>query len=293
MLETSIKFIKCIKCNGKLDVDIYKNNSEIDEGVLKCEKCQLVFPIIDKIPIMFIDFQKYLLEHKILSGKLYRLASTQQMKNFLKSSLNNLDWNKSDKTLLEERWSKIYKNNKNSKFYKLIKSHIESIPKSKLVLEYGCSIGIITTHSSKSNEMVFGIDKSFSAIQIARQNKKNNIDYIVSDFKYNPFLNTKFDLIVALNVLELMDPEILLKQISKQILLGHVIISDPYDFERGKNSVKNPMNEILLRKKLKNLKFKITSNTKIPSNIQWNLKLYNRASLNYKVDIVIAKKENV
>ena len=293
MLENSIRFIKCIKCNGKLDVDIYKNSSEIDEGVLKCKKCQLVFPVIDKIPIMFMDFQKYLSEHKILSGKLYRLSSTQQMKDFLKSSLNNLDWDKSDKTLLEERWSKIYENNKNSRFYKLIKSHIESIPKSKFVLEYGCSIGIITTHSSKSNEMVFGIDKSFNAIQIAKQNKKNNIDYVVSDFKYNPFLNTKFDLIIALNVLELMEPEILLKQISKQISLGYVIISDPYDFERGNNSVKNPMNEILLRKKLKNLKFKITSKTKIPSNIQWNLKLYDRASLNYKVDIIIAKKDNV
>jgi len=290
MLESSIRFIKCIKCNGKLDVDIYKNSSEIDEGVLKCKKCQLLFPIIDKIPIMFIDFQKYLSEHKILSGKLYRLTSTQQMKDFLKSSLNNLNWNKSDKTLLEERWSKIYENNKNSKFYKLIKSHIESIPKSKLVLEYGCSIGIITTHSSKSNEIVFGIDKSFSAIQIARKNKKNNIDYVVSDFKYNPFLNTKFNLIIALNVLELMEPEILLKQISKQISLGHVIISDPYDFERGENSVKNPMNEVLLREKLKKFKFKITSKTKIPSNVQWNLKLYDRASLNYKVDIIIAKK---
>ena len=293
MLETSIEFIKCIKCNGELDVESYKRNIEINEGVLKCKKCQLVFPIIDKIPIMFIDFQKFLSEHKMLSGKLYRLALTKQMKDFLKISLNNLNWNKIDKTSLEERWSKIYENNKNTKFYKLIKSHIESIPKSKLVLEYGCSIGIITTHSSKLNETVFGIDKSFSAIQIAKKNKKNNVEYVVSDFKYNPFLNTKFNLIIALNVLELMEPDILLKQISKQISSGYVIISDPYDFERGGNSVKNPMNEIVLRKKLKNLKFKITSKTKTPSNIQWNLKLYDRASLNYKVDVVISKKEKV
>ena len=57
MLETSIKFIKCVKCNGKLEVNVYKNNIEIDEGVLKCKKCKLQFPIIDKTPIMFIDFQ--------------------------------------------------------------------------------------------------------------------------------------------------------------------------------------------------------------------------------------------
>ena len=83
MLETSIKFIKCVKCNGKLEVNVYKNNIEIDEGVLKCKKCKLQFPIIDKTPIMFIDFQKYLSEHRKLSGKLYRLATTQQMKDFL------------------------------------------------------------------------------------------------------------------------------------------------------------------------------------------------------------------
>ena len=293
MLESTLKFIRCLKCNSNLNVEIYKDSNEIDEGILKCEKCQLKFPIIDKIPIMFIDFKKYISEHKILSGKLYKLASSDEIKKFLKLSLNNLIWNKIDKTEIEERWSQIYNINKNNEFYKIIKLYLASIPKSKLVLEYGCSIGIITTHSSKSNERVFGIDKSFSAIQIAKKNKKNNVEYVVSDFKYNPFLNTKFNLIIALNVLELMEPDILLKQISKQISSGYVIISDPYDFERGGNSVKNPMNEIVLRKKLKNLKFKITSKTKTPSNIQWNLKLYDRASLNYKVDVVIAKKEKV
>jgi len=172
VLETSIEFIKCIKCNGELDVESYKRNIEINEGVLKCKKCQLVFPIIDKIPIMFIDFQKYLSEHKMLSGKLYRLSLTKQMKDFLKNSLNNLNWNKIDKTSLEERWSKIYENNKNTKFYKLIKSHIESIPKSKLILEYGCSIGIITTHSSKSNEKFLGLINLLVQFKLQEKIKK-------------------------------------------------------------------------------------------------------------------------
>ena len=290
MLESTLKFIRCLKCNSNLNVEIYKDSNEIDEGILKCEKCQLKFPIIDKTPIMFIDFQKYLSEHRKLSGNLYRLATTQQMKDFLKSSLNNLDWNESDKTLLEERWSKIYENSKNSKFYKLIKSHIESIPKSKLVLEYGCSIGITTKHISNSSEMVFGIDKSFNAIHLAKKNQKNNLDYIVSDFASTPFKNKKFDLIIGLNILELMEPNILLKQISKQISSGYIMITDPYDYERGINSVKHPINELLLRKNLRELKFKINKETEKPSFIPWNLKLYDRASLNYKVDIVIAKK---
>ena len=290
MLESTLKFIRCLKCNSNLNVEIYKDSNEIDEGILKCEKCQLKFPIIDKIPIMFIDFKKYISEHKILSGKLYKLASSNEIKNFLKLSLNNVIWNKIDKTEIEERWAQIYNTNKNNEFYKIIKSYLGTIPKSKLVLEYGCSIGITTKHISDSSEMVFGVDKSFNAIQIAKKNKKSNADYFVSDFTATPFTNRKFDLIIALNVLELMEPNILLKQISKQISSGNIVISDPYDYERGINSVKDPINEYTLRKNLKKLKFKISTKTKESSFIPWNLKLHDRASLNYKVDIVIAKK---
>ena len=290
MLESTLKFIRCPKCNSNLNIEIYKNSNEIDEGILKCEKCQSEFPIIDKIPIMFIDFKKYISEHKILSGKLYKLASSNEIKKFLKLSWNNLIWNKIDKTEIEERWAQIYNINKNNEFYKIIKSYLVLIPKSKLVLEYGCSIGITTKHISDSSEMVFGIDKSFNAIHLAKKNQKNNLDYIVSDFVSTPFKNKKFDLIIGLNILELMEPNILLKQISNQMSAGYIMITDPYDYERGINSVKHPINELVLRKNLRELKFKINKETEKPSFIPWNLKLYDRATLNYKVDIVIAKK---
>ena len=61
------------------------------------------------------------------------------------------------------------KNNKKNKFYKTIEKYLEVIPKSKLVLEYGCSIGITTKYISDSSEMVFGIDKSFNAIHLLFQ----------------------------------------------------------------------------------------------------------------------------
>ena len=69
-----------------------------------------------------------------------------------------------------------------------------------------------------------------------------------------------------------------------------MIITDPYDNDRGKNSVKRPVDEASLRQNLKNLKFKITPSTKRPSNISWNLKLNPRNTINYKVDLVVAKK---
>jgi len=96
--------------------------------------------------------------------------------------------------------------------------------------------------------------------------------------------------VLELNILELVEPIELLKHISKQISTGDLVISDPYDFDRDVNSVKNPLDALTLRTTLKNYGFKISSKTKKPSYISWNLKLNPRAILNYKVDLIIGKK---
>ena len=91
-------------------------------------------------------------------------------------------------------------------------------------------------------------------------------------------------------MLEIVEPSFLLKIISNQISNGFIFLSDPYDYERGKNSVKNPLNENQIREILCRNKFQITKSTKKPSKINWNLKINDRTQLNYKVDIIIAKK---
>jgi hypothetical protein len=143
---------------------------------------------------------------------------------------------------------------------------------------------------ANSSQIVFGVDRSFSAIKIATRESKENLDYFVADSLSSIFGETKFDLIVALNLLELIEPVDFLKQISNQIQRGYLIISDPYDNDRGKNSVKTPLDEDTLRQNLKNLKFKTIFGTDNPSKITWNLKLNPRTTLNYKVDLVVAEK---
>ncbi|MGI9567004.1 MAG: class I SAM-dependent methyltransferase [Nitrosopumilus sp.] len=239
---------------------------------------------------MWNDFSRYISSRKILSGSLYRIADTGKMKSFLKSSLSETKFLSDDRSLLEERWSKIYQNNQNSKFYSTIKNTIDPIVKSGVVLEYGCSIGILTSYLSNHHDVVFGIDRSFSALMHAKKTPKDNLDYVVADFLSPVFGKLNFDLIVALNILELVEPSNLLKQVSNQISSGTFVISDPYDYEKGKNSVKNPIDELTLRKNLRELGFKISLGTKNPSYIKWNLKLYPRATLNYEVDLVVGKK---
>ncbi len=289
MKEFSLDYLRCIKCGSKLELDVFKQQREIEEGILECKKCNSLYPVIEKIPILWDDFTNYISNRRMLGGKLVNSVSNP-MKKFLKNSLTKNIKNLEDRTNLEDRWTDIYQNSSRSKFYSVIKNELRKLPNSKLVLEYGCSIGKMSSFIANSSQTVFGVDRSFSAIKIATRESKENLDYFVADSLTPIFGNTKFDLVVALNLLELIEPIDFLKQISAQIQSGYLIISDPYDNDRGKNSVKKPLNEITLRQNLKNLKFRITSGTNNPSKISWNLKLNPRTTLNYKVDLVIAKK---
>ncbi len=290
MLESSLEYFRCVRCSSKLELNIFKESKEIIEGILECKKCHEQFPIIDKIPILWDDFSLYLSSRKKLGGKLYQLIENQNLKKFCKSSLSKTNKKNDDRTELEERWTRIYQNSKSSKFYSEIKKDIGSLKKSDLALEYGCSIGIMTSFLAESHCMVFGIDRSFSALRIAKKSYKNNLDYFVADSLSPIFGKLQFDLILGLNVLELIEPLELLKHMSKQISSGYLVLTDPYDFERGSNSVKKPLDEFTLRTTLKKFSFKIKKKTKKPSFIPWNLKLNPRANLNYKVDLIIGKK---
>lgn len=287
MIPSSLEFLRCVRCGAKLELDVFESDKEIVEGMMQCKKCKLEFPIIQKIPILWDDFSKYLSSRRILGGKLYKLTSSTKLKSFIKKSLNAKD---NDRSYLEEKWARIYQNSKTSKFYDTIKKNLDALPSSKLVLEHGCSIGLVTSHLANSCDLVIGVDRSFSAIQIAKKQLKSNLDYFVADSLSPVFGKLQFDLILALNVLEIIEPKVLLKSISKQISKGYFVISDPYDFDRGSNSVKNPLDASSLRMNLNSLGFKILHSTKNPSNIPWNLKLNPRATLNYKVDLVIGQK---
>ncbi len=290
MLESSLHFLRCVGCGSKLEIDAFMADKEIEEGILECKNCNLLFPIVEKIPIMWNDFPIYLASRRSLGGMLYGLAKTSKLKNFIKSSLSKTVHVHDDRTMLEERWSNIYQNSKTSKFYSVLKNNLDSVEKSRLVVEYGCSIGTVTSFLAEFHNTVFGIDRSFAALRQAKQLHKNNVDYFVSDILSPLFGSSKFDLVLALNILELVEPVELLNHVSKQISSGYFVIADPYDFDRGENSVKKPLDEKTLRTNLKNLGFEILSKTENPSHIPWTLHLNYRATLHYEVDLVIAKK---
>ena len=290
MLESTYAILRCASCGSKLDLETLESTNEIDEGILTCVKCNMQFPIIEKIPIMWNDFSSYLSERKTLSGYFYKTIKNKKLKNYLKSLLSDIIFTKDDRHVVEERWSKIYQNSKNSRFYSEMKKHLNAVPKSEWVLEHGCSVGLLASYLSKKHRHVLGVDRSFSALKIAKKSSKDNLDFVLSDSLSGTLGQFHFNLVLGINVLELIEPSKFLKLVSKQISSGYLFISDPYDFERGSNSVKMPLNEKTLRTQIENLGFKISANTIESSFISWILKINSRTTLNYKVDLVIAKK---
>ena len=286
MLETTVNFLSCLQCNSKLDVDVSSKDDEIVEGFLVCKNCTLKFPVIDKIPIIWNDFTKFLFKRRQLGEELYFLSKSEAMKQFVKSSMKSTS---SERSQIEKHWTGIYQNSTNSKFYQTLKKFLSTID-SKISLEYGCSIGTVSSFLGRQSENAFGIDRSFYAIQIAKRKKLPNVDYVVSDALFPIFGRQKFDLIVGLNILELINPPDLILHVAKQIESGHFVLTDPYDFERGTNSVETRFDSDSLREFLLESGFQINKKTKQPAFIPWNLEINKRTTLNYQVDLIDAIK---
>ena len=293
MNRNNSQFIFCVKCKGKLSLEILdERESVIKEGFFSCSKCNSKYPIISKIPILVEDLTQFFTNRPFLGKWLIKSSLTNTMKKFIKKNIPIIPKSEFDLSANEAFWTEIYRNNKRSIFYKNIKSQLSKLPPKNFVVEYGSSIGTISNTLTLKHKQIFGIDKSFFALVEANKKSPKNCTYILSDVIKHPFGKKKFDLIVALNLFDIVEPSLLIKTISKQISNGLIFLSDPYDYNRGKNSVKKPLDENQIRETLRQNGFEITKNTKKPTKINWNIKFNERISINYKVDIIIARKSS-
>ncbi len=282
--------MRCVKCFGKINLEIFIERDEICEGFLICTRCKEKYPIIDNVPIIMNSFVNYMQVRPSLGGKLLSLSKSKTMKEYIKIVLSKIKKSNNDLSTIEHRWMTIYQKNRSSNYNSQIIKKIFKLSNTKFVLEHGSSIGTISKLLTTKHENVFGIDTSYYALNIAKKEFQENVDFFVSDSLCHPFGKKKFDIVLALNMLELVEPTELLKTMLKQVKHGYIVISDPYDYDRGKNSVRVPLYEHDIRKKINDLGMSIVCNTKTPSSLSWNLKINSRTSLNYKVDLIFAKK---
>jgi uncharacterized protein YbaR (Trm112 family) len=291
LLDFTTEYLRCINCKSDLSIESLISCEEIKEGFLNCVKCDHSYPVISSIPFMLDDFSLYLSIRMALGGQLMLMAKSPKMKSFVKNALVKIINASKDTSDLERNWTGIYKRSMGSKFYTYVKDSIQKLSRCDLVLEHGCSIGSVARESAKRSYRVFGIDKSFYGILEAKKRQSKNSDFMVADSLNPPFGNQKFDLVIALNLLDIVEPSELLEVVSHQTR-RFLVLSDPYDFEREKNSVKSKTSPEELRSHLRNAGFKLIQRTVHPSFIPWKLNVNSRLSLNYKVDLIVAQKNN-
>lgn len=121
------------------------------------------------------------------------------------------------------------------KFYHAIK-HINKkhdqntyqVIKDKIVLEVGCSQGIMAKLYSKNCKSFIGCDISNKAIEVAENLNLPNCKFICCDAHVLPFDDDSFEIVIVNSLLHHLDLEVGLKEISRVLKSqGKLIIREP------------------------------------------------------------------
>lgn len=321
VLKTQLtRHLACVKHYGgnrNLSIDSLEptNGYECSEGFLKCEDCNQLYPVIDGVPLLLEDVAEYISSRPTLLGKWILSSKTSAMKEYLKEISSSLTrMNKSqgndtyeiDGSLYESyKWAQFsfdcndrfltllkHKMNPNDIYNKVVHSTATNLDGA--ALDLGCSSGYATFQLAKKFAYVIGVDLSFSFISEARRrmvlSRLGNLDFVVADCLMPPFLPNKFDLVIALNIVELVDAEQLLDSIHSLLKHdGEVAFSSSYDYNRSR--LGNRVNSQSFRRLLQRSGFRVASKyAKNESFIPWTLKISERIYLFYFVDYLRARK---
>jgi uncharacterized protein YbaR (Trm112 family)/SAM-dependent methyltransferase len=199
MKKRLLDILICPSCSGGLDLEIFLEKDEIEEGLLTCRNCRNRYPVVGAIPRMLPPsmINKSLADYftkKYGNGVLRKGNSastkTQKVKERTSKSFG-FQWN-----VFSEMYREYEKN-----FLDYIHPLKPSFFRNKLVLDAGCGFGRHTYYAAKYGSEVVGFDLS-DAVDAAHGNcKRFKKAHIVQGDIYNLPFRKRFDFIMSIGVL--------------------------------------------------------------------------------------------
>jgi len=298
-------------CGSNIEIECSRNSyDDCIEGFLHCKDCRALYPVLDGVAIIVDDFAGYASERPKILGRWLVGSKSTAMKEFLKESarcIKTTSENRyeeggvwflpylamhSSRSKVDKHFAKITKQDFRSFYRNVTELIAHRFAGERVCLEMGCAVGTITKELAEKIDFVFGVDQSFSFIKEARKRSRvSNAEFLVANSLRLPFATSKFNLIVSLNMIDLVDPDKLIANIRSLLATGgNVVLTDPYDFRDDKGNPRTLYNGKSLRKLLRNTGFSVDPSTSHESFIPWILRINNRAYIVYFTDLIIAKK---
>ena len=314
MKNSIVEQLVCVTkgCNSKLEIEsIVDKHDDCVEGFLDCHKCKAAYPILDGVAVIVNDLVTYASQRPKILGRWLVESKSRRMKDFLKETAKHVRTSSEDryetggawfapylsmhspKSKVDKHFAKIVNQNFDEFYRNIAELILHKIPSKGLCLDIGCAIGTTAKRLAKQFDFVFGVDQSFSFIKEARKrNNAKNTEFLVANSLELP-LEKQFDLVVSLNLIDLVDPRKLLRNIHSLLAnRGHMVLADPYDFRDEKGNPRLLYDAKTLRKMLTDIGFTIDRSTSAESFIPWMLRIHNRAYLVYFDDLIIASKSS-
>lgn len=287
MLRLDLDVLRCPRCSSGMDCDVLAGDGVVREGILLCRSCGLRCPVVSGIPVLWDDLGSYLSSRHSVGLQMMRLAGSPSLRDIIAESMPP-DATHDERGSVERRWAAIYSSGFRSQMYGRVSSTMARLSP-RTMLEHGCSVGTLSGMMASRGCKVTGLDRSFPALLAARRRDERGL-YAVADSAREPPVVGLFNVVVALNMLELVEPRALLESMASRVDAGCLVVADPYDYSRGDCTVDEPLDCVGLRRFLREMGFDLVMGTDEPSFIPWNIRISPRTTVRYLVDLVVAKK---